>query len=247
MGISKGSQDIMRLLLLGPDWTYSNVISALKAMPSIKGRSGNISGAGTVFSGTDMEAQAYRHFWLRIIGRSMALMLAINLLMAGIDDETAAERLGKAKKRKRFNMLKADISPLIHMLGGSRETDHYLNTLGHFLDPARMATDPVRMAYHKSSAVAKPVIDLFTGTRYDMNRPTKITQIGEKGLYTWKSGRRGPLSPSEMPSYMLWQAMQTLPIQAKNVFEIFSGEMNVITGGMTTGLGLDVSRTYGNQ
>jgi len=244
MGISRGGQDIMRLLLLGPDWTYSNILSAIKALPSFKERSGNISGVGTNFSGTDMEAEVYRHFWLRIIGRSMALMLAFNLIMAGIDDETAAERLAKAKKRGKFNWLKADISPLIHMFGGDKETDHYLNTLGHFLDPPKIALDPARMAYHKSSAIAKPVMDIMSGTRYDMKRPTKITKIGQQGLYTWQSGKRGPVAPSEMPSFMIWQAMQTLPIQAKNVFEIFSGERNVITGVGTAGLGLDISRTY---
>jgi hypothetical protein len=100
------------------------------------------------------------------------------------------------------------------------------------------------MAYHKSSTVAKPIADLISGTRYDHKRPTRITQIGSQGLATWKSGKRGPLAPAELPSYALWQAMQLLPIQAKNVFEVVGGEENVITSIMKTGAGLDVSRTY---
>jgi len=243
LGVSKGAQDVMRMLLLGPDWTYSNIISAMKALPGT-GKSGNISGVGTNFAGTELEKKVYQAFWLRILGRSLAIATAINLLMAGIDDESAIERFTKAKKRGKFNVLKADISPMIHLLGGDRETDHYLNTLGHFLDPAKIALDPIRMAYHKSSTVAKPVADLISGTRYDMKRPTKISKIGSEGLYSWKSGKRGPLSPAELPSFALWQAMQLLPIQAKNVFDLMGGEQNVITGLMTTGAGLDVSRTY---
>ena len=243
MGVSKGTQDAMRLLLLGPDWTYSNIISALKAIP-FKKASGNISGVGTNFAGTDMEKRVYQAFWGRIIGRSLLIATAINLLMAGIDDDSIAERLSKAKKRGKFNLLQADISPLIHLLGGEKETDHYLNTLGHFLDPAKMLADPVRMAYHKSSTVAKPVADLISGTRYDHKRPTRITKIGSQGLATWESGKRGPLAPAELPSYALWQAIQLLPIQGKNAFDLFAGEENVITGAMKTVMGLDVSRTY---
>jgi hypothetical protein len=215
----------------------------MKALPGVGG-SGNISGVGTNLAGTELERKVYQAFWLRIIGRSLAIAAAINLLMAGLDDESAIERFKKAKKRGKFAVLKADISPLIHLLGGDRETDHYLNTLGHFLDPAKIALDPVRMAYHKSSTVAKPIADLISGTRYDMKRPTRIGRIGAEGLYSWKSGKRGPLAPAELPSYMIWQAVQLLPIQAKNVFEVFGGEENVITSGLKTGLGLDVSRTY---
>jgi|GEM_PF-1252918 len=243
LGVSKGAQDVMRLLLLGPDWTYSNIISAVKAVPGLK-PTGKIDGVGTNRAGTDLERKVYQAFWLRIIGRSLAITTAINLLMAGIDDDSIAERMRKAKGRGKFNILKADISPFIHLMGGDRETDHYLNTLGHFLDPAKIAFDPVRMAYHKSSTVAKPIADLISGTRYDHKRPTTFSKIGQEGLATWKSGKRGPLSHAELPSYATWQAIQLLPIQAKNVFELFGGEENVITGIMKTNLGLDVNRTY---
>jgi len=241
LGASKTAQDTMRLLLLGPDWTASNVISVLKLYkkPGV-----GFSGVGTAFSGSDMEQEIYKMFWLRIIGRSLILATLINFAMAGLDDDDLMERYKKAVKRGKFNALKADISPAIHILGGSQQTDHYLNTLGHFLDPAKMISSPVKMMYHKSSAVAKPVVDLVAGTRFDQKRPTPITQIGQKGLYTWESNRRGPLGPAEWPSYMVYQVLQTLPIQARNVFDVLEGEANVVTGSMKAGLGLDVSRTY---
>lgn len=241
LGISKDSQDIMRLLFLGPDWTASNVISAMKLY---KGKTTTESGVGTVFSGSAIEQEVYKQFWLRIIARSVVLATVINALMAGLDDESALQRLKKAKRRKGFKVFMADISPVIHMLGGDEGVDHYLNVPGHFLDIPKIATDPVRMFYHKSSSVAKPVIDLISGTRFDMKRPVKLTKIGRDGLYTWKSNRRGPLSPSEMPAWALYEMSQVFPIQLKNIFDVAMGEENAITGIMKAGLGLDVKRTY---
>ncbi len=241
LGVTKDFQDVMRLMFLGPDWTASNIISALKLHKS-KGTS--VSGVGTVFSGSQIEHDIYKQFWLRIIARSAMLAAVINALMAGMDDESALQRLKKAKKRKGFKFLMADISPVIHMLGGDKGVDHYFNASGHFLDIPKIALDPIRMAYHKSSSVMKPAIDLVSGTRYDHKRPSKLSQIGTKGLYTWKTGRRGPVSPSEAPAYALYQMSQALPIQIRNIFDIAIGEENAISGILKAGIGLDIKRTY---
>jgi hypothetical protein len=243
LGISKDSQDVMRLLFLGPDWTASNVISAMKLFRREKT---GISGTGTVFSGSEMEQAIYKRFWLRVIIRSAIIMGTINALMAGLDDESAIERAKKAKRRGGFKVLMADISPVIHMLGGDKGVDHYFNASGHFLDIPKIATDPLRLSYHKSSAVLKPTIDLFTGTRFDQKRPTKLFEIGDKGLYTWKTNRRGPLSPSELPAYSLYQMSQLLPIQLRNMYEIAIGQGNFFTGIGKSALGLDFKRSYDN-
>lgn len=244
LAYSKTAQDAMRLMFLGPDWTASNILSVLKLH---KGKDTGITGVGRAFSGSDIERKIYQQFWLRILARSLMLATTINLLMAGLDDESALQRLKKAKKRKKFRFLMADISPVIQGLGGDKGVDHYLNVPGHFLDPVKMIADPVRMAYHKSSAVAKPVLDAFSGTRYDYKRPTSITQIGKKGLYTWETNKRGPISPSEMPSYLIYQGIQGLPIQFRNLFDIAAGEENFISGALRSAGGLDIQRTYGNQ
>jgi hypothetical protein len=242
MGVSKDVQDAMRLLFLGPDWTASNIISALKLFP---GNKGNLSGVGTAFSGSNVEHEIYKRFWLRILGRSATLFVAINALMAGLDNESAMQRLKKAKRRGGFKAAMADISPIIHMLGGDKGVDHYFNISGHFLDIPKIATDPVRMFYHKSSSVLKPVLDLTSGTRYDHKRPARLTKIGSQGLYTWENQRRGPISPSEAPAYMLYQMSQALPIQIRNMYEIAMGQENGITGIGKAVFGLDFKRSYG--
>jgi hypothetical protein len=245
LGVTKDFQDIMRLLFLGPDWTASNIISATKLAPAGWLRQQGQVGPGSSLGGSALERKIYQRFWLRIIGRSLLLATVINALMAGLDDESALERLRKAKRRKGFKFLMADISPVIHMLGGDEGVDHYFNVSGHFLDIPKIAFDPFRMGYHKSSAVLKPVLDLVGGTRYDHKRPAKLSKIGQQGLYTWKNQRRGPLSPEELPAYMIYQIFQLLPIQMRNVFDVAVGEQNAITGLMRSGLGLDVRRTYG--
>ena len=244
LGVTKDFQDTMRLLFLGPDWTASNIISALKLRKSI---GTSTDGPGTVFSGSQIEHDIYKRFWLRIIARSLMLATVINALMAGMDDESTLQRLKKAKRKKGFKFLMADISPAIHMLGGDKGVDHYFNASGHFLDIPKIATDPVRMAYHKSSSVLKPAIDLATGTRYDHKRPAKLMNIGKQGVYTWKNTRRGPVSPSEAPAFALYQMSQVLPIQIRNIFNVAIGEENAITGTLKAGLGLDIKRTYGKE
>jgi hypothetical protein len=242
MGVSKAAQDVMRLLFLGPDWTASNVISAIKAVKM--GKTTSSSGTGTILAGSEIEKKMYQHFWLRIVGRSIAITTAINLLFAGLDDENTFERLIKAKKRGKFNILKADISPAMHMLGGSKDTDYYMNITGHFLDPLKIAMDPLRMSYHKSSAVLKPVIEGIGGFDYAHRRPSTITQIGSQGLKTWESTRSGPINYAEAPAYFLDQIFQTLPIQTRNLLSLFTGKENPLANLMKTGAGLDVNRTF---
>jgi hypothetical protein len=243
LGVTKDFQDKMRLLFLGPDWTASNIISATKLFQRKKT---NTSGGGTIFSGSAIEQEIYKMFWLRIMARSAILMVAINLLMAGIDDETVWQRLRKAKRRKGFKMFMTDISPMIHMLGGDKGTDHYLNQTGHFLDIPKIATNPAGMLYNKSGSLLKPTLDIMSGTRYDKKRPTSIGDIGKKGLYTWDTNRRGPLGLDELPAYMIYQTSQVLPIQLRNQWEVFNGERNLITGAGASFLGLDIKQTYDN-
>ncbi len=240
LGISQTGFDAFRLMFLGPDWTASNIISVLKLK---RGSGTPIGGAGTVLSGSEIEQDIYRRFWARGLGRAATLTLIIGLLMAGMDDETAMERIKKAHKRGGLKSLMVDISPVIQMLGGDKGTDHYANIFGHLIDPLKIGLDPVRMAYHKSSIVAKPALDLLSGTNYASQRPTTIGKIGT-GLYTWDSNKRGPVGLTELPSYTLWQMIQALPIQARTAFEVFSGEQNIVVGSMKAVLGADIKQTY---
>jgi len=207
-------------------------------------KSGVTGGAGTWTSGSDLERQVYMHFWGRIIARVAVIVAAINLLMAGADDESLLERTAKAKKARKLKILQADISPVMHFFGGDKSTDHYFNVAGQFLDPVKWAFDPVRSAVNKGSSVSKPVIGLIGGTNYRHQRPSSIGNIASDGLYSYKSFRRGPPSPSEMPAVLAQEAINTWPVQFQKVMSVFQGEENVISAILEGTAGLEINQTY---
>ncbi len=241
LGITSGEFDVARLMFLGPDWTLSNFLTVSKLF---KNPSGVSEGAGAMTSGSTVEQQMYFHFWARIVGRAAAVTMIINLIMAGFDDEDSIERYTKALKAGKFKALMADISPLMHAVGGDKRMEHYLNVPGQFLDPLKWAFDPVRSIVNKGSSVSKPLVSLIGGTNYRHQRASRISQIGSEGLYSYKSFRRGPLSPSEIPAWGIQEMMNIAPIQFQKLFALLGGEENVMSAVLESGLGLDIKQTY---
>lgn len=240
MGISEGGFDAARLAFLGPDWTLSNFITVSKLFKSNKGS----GGAGAWTSGSELERAVYGHFWARVASRVGVLVFLTNMIMSGLDDETAVERLKKSVKYGRFKVLQADISPMMHLLGGDENVDHYWNAAGSFMDPLKWAFDPIRSVYHKSSAIAKPAVKLMTGTDYRHRRPVPIHQIGSRGLYDYKSFRRGPLGLSELPAYTIQELINIFPIQIQKLAQMGLGEENVLSGLIEATSGQDITQAY---
>lgn len=241
LGITSGEFDVARLMFLGPDWTLSNFLTVSKLF---KNPSGVSEGAGAITSGSTMEQQMYFHFWARIVGRAAAVTMIINLVMAGFDDEDSIERYTKALKAGKFKALMADISPLMHAIGGDKRVDHYLNVPGAFMDPLKWAFDPVRSVINKGSSVSKPLVSLISGTNYRHQRPSRISQIGAEGLYSDKSYRRGPPSPSEIPAWGIQEMLNIAPIQFQKLFALLGGEENIMSAILESGIGLDINQTY---
>jgi hypothetical protein len=241
LGVSPGQFDMLRLLFLGPDWTASNFLTVAKLLSSKKAGG---AGANSILSESTLERQMYNAYWMRALGRSAAIIFVINLLMSAIDDESAIERLTKAYKKGGLKATMIDISPVIHMLGGNKEVDHYLNFAGVFTEPLRWAKEPVKSVYYKSSTVLKPVMEAFMGTDYKGQRPSPIQDIPSKGLYSWENKNFGPISATEVPAHLLRQMVALLPIGAGQFYDLFTGEENVITFTIKQGTGIDTPRTY---
>ena len=240
MGISKSRFDLTRLLLLGPDWTASNFQTIAKLLP-LNSKMGEGSDS---FIGSDAQERAiYRGFWLRIAGRVAALTVALNLLMAGIDDEDIFERFKKAKGKKGFKALMVDISPMIHLMGGDDSVDHYMNMGGHFMDPLKWFNNPVQQAIYKGGSLTKPIAGAISGLNYKKQRPTHFSEIPSRGLYDW-SMKKGPVTPTEYPSFITNEALNMLPFSVREAFGSVSGNEHIASQFLKGGMGMEVHRTY---
>ena len=245
LGLSESHFDFFRLLFLGPDWTLSNFQTVSKLW--LRKGTDVVGGANTWTSGSEIERQLYLHFWGRIIARVALIVTVINLAMAGFDDETILERTAKAKKAGKLKIFQADISPIMHMFGGNKSIDHYVNVGGQFLDPVKWAFDPVRSAVNKGSSISRPVVSLIGGTNYRHQRPSTIGNIASDGLYSNKSFRRGPLSPLEMPAALAQESINVWPIQMQKVMAFAQGEENAIAAVLEGAIGLEVNQTFNNK
>lgn len=226
LGISKTAQDVMRFLFLGPDWTLSNVRSMYKT-----------------FSKDKIEANMHRKFWARVGVRGAALTVLINMIMAGLDDEDTMERTSKALKRGKFKWAMADISPLMHMSGGSKKHDYYFNVFGHFIDAGKFVADPLGSAYHKSSAVVKPFLNAGKGSDYAGRQYNSMFDAPGKGLKDWKNKSAKPITPVQAPSWLLDEMVGAAPIIGRSLYEFATGEKNGVQF-IGESLGLDIKNTF---
>lgn len=243
MGISEGKFDAARLLFLGPDWTLSNFQTVSKL---IKSKKGGVTGSDAFRSGSDIEREIYLHFWTRIASRVTVLVTAINLLMAGLDDDTFWQRLKFAKKSKKFKILMADVTPVVAPFAKPGER-HYFNAAGSFMDPLKWVFEPIQSAVHKSSAIAKPVIRLVSGQDYRHRRPTDVWDIPEKGLYSYKEYAGGPVKSKEAPAFIIQEVLNVAPIQTQKLFQLHEGGKSWISDLLEAGFGLDMTQTYSRE
>jgi hypothetical protein len=175
-------QHVFRLLALAPDWTESNVRTMVKAFQR---------GA---------EGAAYRGMWARVAARAGIATVLFNLLMAGMDDDdrdpdgkTFWTRYKRAWDEGHLRWLEADITPLYRAAGGESPKRKYFTILGHFRDPIKFITHPVRSAKHKSSVVSGLVMEAWSGEDW-AGRPfttwKELLGIDDKGVY--RTSKRNP-------------------------------------------------------
>jgi hypothetical protein len=210
MGRSNTARDIMSLMWLGPDWTESNVRSML-AM--IKGGE---------------EGRVHRNFWARIGIKTGVVVLLMNFLMAGFDDEDSIERFKKAWGNGGLKMLSVDVTPTYKLFGGDKEVSKYISVGGHYEDMLKFVTHPWRSAYHKSGILTKPVLNAFRGTNWQGKPYTGITEFGELGSASWESEKTGWPVLFDPSTALSWFAESfkhtTIPITGENLMNFLSGQ-----------------------
>jgi hypothetical protein len=194
---------------LGPDWTESNVRSML-AM--IKGGE---------------EGRVHRNFWARIGIKTGVVVLLMNLLMAGLDDEDSIERFKKAWGNGGLKALSIDVTPAYKLFGGKKEVSKYISVAGHYEDMLKFVSHPWRSAYHKSGILTKPVLNALRGENWQGKPYSGVTEIPEHGFASWDNSKTGwpvLLAPSTALAWFGESIKHSgLPITAENLLGFLQG------------------------
>lgn len=233
MGRSQTAQHIFRLLALAPDWTESNIRSAVDAFR--KGETGYL----------------HRMFWGRIAAKGLGATILFNLLLSAFDDDDFAERYRKAWETGRLRWLDIDITPIYEAMGGADDKRKYFSLLGHFRDPVKFVVHPFISMKHKGSVVSRIMLDMMIGQDWAGREFTTIgellgiTEDGKNSGRLVKYGRSGakPIEPAQIPSYALYQVRSAMPIPMQNLIAFLGGELDAFDA-ITKSLGLMTATTY---
>lgn len=187
-------QHLFRLLALAPDWTESNVASAIKAFK-----------AGE-------EGRVYRAFWARIATKGITALVLFNYLMALFDDDDEETKGANARFVRNYKQAWADgqmrwmdvnITPIYKALGGKADKRKYFSLLGHFKDPIKFVAREtikegklkgipdvpkslIKSAKYKGSVLTRIIADGITGTDWAGREFTNLSELigtDDKGEY----------------------------------------------------------------
>ena len=233
IGRGATAQHIFRLIALAPDWTESNIKSAVQMLN--RGETGRI----------------HRLFWGRIASKGLGATILLNFLLAGFDDDDFWTSYQKAWETGRLRWLDVDITPIYRALGGEADRRKYFSLLGHFRDPVKFVVHPFISAKHKSSVVGRVMMDLMTGQDWagreftTLGELTGITEDGKLSgrVVKWGRGRARPVEPSQFLSYALYETRSAMPIPIQNAIAFIGGEMDAFDA-ITKSLGLMTFTTY---
>ena len=252
MGRNPTTQHIMRLFMLASDWSESNVRTMVNA---IKG-------------GSKTERALYRRFWASVVTKALTITFLANLLIGLGDDDDSLERFKKAWRAGNFRWLGVDITPIYKLLGGESEKRKYFSVVGHFRDPLKFITHPIRSAHYKGSVIYRALFEAFAGVDWKGQPYTGFDEflgIDKKGIYltTTKAHRKGepkggriagqltkvsfggggPIGYAQVPSYLMAQVRGIQPIFVQQLLGWASGEIDAFDA-ILRGVGFMASSTY---
>jgi hypothetical protein len=236
MGRNPTVQHVFHLLALAPDWTESNVRSAVKAF--------KLGDEGAV----------YRAFWGRIVAKTVLASVVANFLLSlGDADDDFIERYRKAWANGNLRWLDVDITPIYRALGGDSSSRRYFSILGHFKDPYKFVArnkiedgllqgfpDPVssliKSGQYKGSVATRMLTDAVTGSDWAGREFTSMQElITDRKLSAWSyTTDTDPLKITQMPSILLYEAKSSTPIQVQQGIGFLSGEFSGFDAVMTS-------------
>lgn len=157
----------------------------------------------------------------------------------------------------KFHFLDADITPIYNLIMGDAGDGRrrWFSVLGHFKDPLKWVANPPKSARGKASPLVRWFLEFFSGSDWKDDPFTTIDELfgmddngyykqdgpGHRagdpkgGKHAWKLTKRfadygdqgGPLRLSQVPSFVLAQAVGSLPVQAQELLYGISGERDI--------------------
>jgi len=261
IGRSATTQHFLRLGFLAPDWTESNVRTFARMMDTSKHIKNDPIRQETV-------RRFYRKFWAGVLTKGLTAHIVTNMLLSLADDKDALERFKIAWKAGNYRWLDVDITPIYRMMNKDSDKGErkYWSIFGHFKDPIRWLTTPVKILKHKGSVLGRMGSEAWEGADW-RGRPfttfpeligvdrqgevyekaTDKHEIGDPkggqlaGQFVKYGRSTGELSPSQLPSFILSQIKGIQPIQAQQLIAFSIGEIDGFAA-VAKSLGLRVSR-----
>ncbi|MDP8289602.1 MAG: hypothetical protein P9M02_01345, partial [Candidatus Susulua stagnicola] len=263
LGRNPTVQHIFRLFGLAPDWTESNIRTMVKSFKA----------------GSKEETKFYRRFWSGIFTKAAIITVLGNALMSGLDEDDSegkgyfgrmSRNYKRAWKEGKLRWMDIDITALYKILGGKTDNRKYFSVLGHFRDPIKFLTHPIRSLHHKGSILYGMFHEMMTGVDWAGRRFTTGKELfgvdKEKGKYkttrkgrykkgdpkwgklkgktvTWDFKGKGPLNYTQILSYTLSQMKGATPVQIQNLMGWLAGEMEGFDAFLKS-IGLRISTTY---
>ena len=224
MGRNPTLQHIFRIFALAPDWTESNIRTMVKM----------------VAGGTKTERRMYRRFWAGVLVKGVLLTVLANLLLNRDEFE---ENYKRAWKEGGLKWLDIDITNIYKALGGKSVNRKYFSILGHFKDPLKFITHPIKSAKHKGSVVFGFFHDMLSGVDWAGRGFTDADTLFKEGKTVEWGWEKGPISYSQLPSFMSNQLRGFQPVQIQNLLSWIAGEMEAFDA-IANSLGLGVRTTY---
>ena len=227
-GRNQTLQHFFRLFALAPDWTESNVRTMIKSV-----KKGGIH-----------ERAMYQKFWAGIMTKSILLTLAGNVLMSMFDEDDFWTRYRKAWEDGNLRWLDINITPLYRALGGKSTNRKYFSILGHFRDPIKFITHPIRSAIHKGSIVFNSGRRALTGKDWRGRTFTTFPELVKTGkTVEYSFNKSGNIGYSQLLSYLINTAKATQPVQIQNLLAWTAGEMEGFDAVLNSaGLGIGTGR-----
>jgi len=242
MGRSKTTQHFMRLYFLAPDWTESNVLTMVNMFK--KGDEGKMY--------RKFWLRVAMRGALATTMANLLLALWDDPDDEETYLETVSRRYKQAWDSGYLKWMDVDITPLYRGTGGESDRPKYFKLIGHFGDVIKFIVKPFVSLKHKQSILARFLTEFYTGKNWQGKSYTSVNEllgVDDKGEYLTSSEKSGyrvgdpkggkyagqltkwefgggnnPVTPSQIPSFMLAQMRGWLPIPIQNAVGFCMGE-----------------------
>lgn len=238
MGRSKSVQTVMKLFLLAPDWTESNVRTMIKMF-------GLSTDQGPV---TKAQRKIFQRFWMMALLKGMGATVILNFMTAGGDPDRFLKNYEimwreTIRKGGSLRIFDVDVTSIYRALGGKSSRRKYFTLIGHFRDPIKFMVKPVQSLRHKGSVLFGMLIEAMTQRDWAGRRFTTFRELVRAGKTVDWHPDTAQVDYEWLPSYIISQLIGVTPVQVQNLISWLNGELEAFEA-IGNSMGLGVRTTY---